>query len=67
MRRRPKRLFINIAPVFPHSKGWVATYRNKNNVVKGVLYYRDKISLMLDLDNAIPDDDGNVEMEFEHN
>jgi len=67
VRHKPKRLFITIAPQFPCSKGWVVTYTGKNGAIKGVITYSDKISLMLDLEAVIPDDDNSIDTKFEYN
>lgn len=67
MRRKPKKLFINIAPQFPYSRGWVVTFYNKNNVVKGILTCANKAGLIYALEEAIPDDGNNIDVDFQTN
>lgn len=62
-----KKLFINIAPQFPYSKGWVVTFHDENNVLKGILTYANKAGLIDALEEAIPDDGNEIDIDFQTN
>lgn len=62
-----EKLFINIAPQFPDSRGWVVTFYDEGHVIKGILTYANKAGLIDALEEMIPDDGNEIDADFQTN
>ena len=67
MIHEPERLFFNIAPEVAPSKRWVVTVRDINGRTKGIVVCENKFGLLYALEQAIPDDDNDINVNFEVN
>lgn len=63
----PQRYFFEIAPEFPPSKRWIVTVREFDGMIKGIVVCDNKLGLLDAIDQALPDDNDGLDIQFETN
>lgn len=62
-----EKLFFSIRPEFPDGRKWIVEARDYNNQIRAVVICENKLGLLDALEQALPDDDGSIDANFEKN
>ena len=67
MTQPKERFFFEIVPEFPTGRKWIVTVRDHTHIVRGVVVVANKAGLMLTLEDAIPNDENEIDLTYEAN
>ena len=67
MTQPKERFFFEIVPEFPTGRKWVVTVRDQAHTVRGIIVVANKAGLMVALENAIPNDENEIDLPYEAN